>query len=861
MADFNGATQIDLTPQALAMIRLIQAGQGTNSDSRFTGRFGPGFPPMPVEPETEPRLFQYQPGTNLMMIPRMGYNSLPFATLRAMAGACKEIRINIEHIKRIMRGVDWDIIPNDKKKTVVGGKTYVATPETESVKKFFQRPDGINPFDAWLNMVLEEVLVTDALTFWPVQERGRELQAVEVIDGTTIKPLLDMRGATPRPPMPAYLQIIWGTPQSSYPANTLIYRPLNTKVNSPYGESPIEWVLTAINTAIRKDLSAVGYYADGNIPGAFYTVPESWTPEQIQTFQSYIDALMAGDLSRFAKLLAVPGGTGSHVTTFQNNDPDNPALNEYLMKVACWAYGNNPAEFGITGGAGLGGAGFMEGSENIQQRSLIGPVSNFLAGIFTEIIHDWMRRPDLRFSWTGLEPVEDRATQATADQANIGLGVYNVAYVQDREGIPQEYRPTSAPSADPKVGSGTLPMPLPPGYEQYLKRAIDADLKQWETKALRSLKKGWGAASFTSEVIPEGVHASISEKLEKATTEADVKAAFVVDLELHKRYGPGTHKSASSPPDLYKRDETERVMADEMTEYFTGLADRITSAVRDADGAVSRIVNIGDVEGKEESGHFFKREFETDEERKAAFANMRANGTYDPSYRSKDGPDKKGKDITKEFSPAGNKISSAFTSITGPHVAEVKKVIEEIDKIHGMKDGLPQITIDGKAGRNYGVYSYDESRIGIAKNSEHPMNTTAHEIGHYVDNRAFGNGGYTFGSKENPEVQPLMSAISSSETMKNLRSGKYDYYTPEGESYRVKIVSPSQRKYYQSRVEMFARAYAQYVTVKSNNPQMMSELRNEQKSRYSHFTVWQDEEFKPIEAEFDKLFKSKGWSK
>ena len=28
MADFNGATQIDLTPQALAMIRLIQAGQG-----------------------------------------------------------------------------------------------------------------------------------------------------------------------------------------------------------------------------------------------------------------------------------------------------------------------------------------------------------------------------------------------------------------------------------------------------------------------------------------------------------------------------------------------------------------------------------------------------------------------------------------------------------------------------------------------------------------------------------------------------------------------------------------------------------------------------------------------------------------
>ena len=58
------------------MIRLIQAGQGTNSDSPLAGRFGPVSLPCPWV-ETEPRLFQYQPGTNLMMIPRMGYNSLP----------------------------------------------------------------------------------------------------------------------------------------------------------------------------------------------------------------------------------------------------------------------------------------------------------------------------------------------------------------------------------------------------------------------------------------------------------------------------------------------------------------------------------------------------------------------------------------------------------------------------------------------------------------------------------------------------------------------------------------------------------------------------------------------------------------
>ena len=592
MADFQAANKIDLTPQALAMIRLIQAGQSTVSDSRFSGRFGPGFPPMPVEPEAEPRLFQYQPGTNLMMIPRMGYNVLSFATLRAMGSACKEIRLNIEHIKRTMRGVDWDIVPNDKRKTVVGGKTYVATPETESVKKFFKRPDGINNFEAWLNMVLEEVLVTDALTLWPVMERG-QLSAVELIDGTTIKPLVDMRGATPRPPMPAYLQIIWGTPQSSYPANTLYYRPLNTSVNSPYGQSPIEWILASINTAIRKDLAAVGYYSEGNIPGAFYTVPESWTPEQIDTFQQYIDALMAGDAARFAKLLAVPGGTGSHVTQFQQNDPDNVTVNEYLMKVACWAYGNNPAEFGITGGDGLGGKGFMEGSENAQQRSMIGPVSGFLESIFTEITHELLKRPDLRFSFVGLEPVEDTATQASADQANIGMGVYTVAYVQDREAIPQEYRPAIQAAAPAQAGAGSsLPMPLPPGYERYLKTAVEADLKKWEEKQLRALKKGWGVVEFTSEVIPADMLEKISSILrglgESSFDERGVKAVFATaGNELYKHYGPGDHKNGGKGKeskldeieDLEKRDQTERALSDDLKVYFAGLADRITLAV------------------------------------------------------------------------------------------------------------------------------------------------------------------------------------------------------------------------------------------------------------------------------------------
>lgn len=1016
MADFNSAQKIDLTPQALAMIRLIQAGQSTTSESRFDGRFGPGFPPMPVEPETEPRLFQYMPGINLMMVPRMGYNVLPFATLRAMASACKEIRLNIEHIKRTMRGVEWDIVPNDKRKTVVGGKTYVATPEKESIKKFFKRPDGINNFESWLNMVLEEILVTDALTLWPVQEIGTgDLQAVELVDGTTIKPLVDMRGATPRPPIPAYLQIIYGTPSSSYPANTMFYRPLNTKVNTPYGESAIEWILTAINTAIRKDLSAVGYYAEGNIPGAFYTVPESWTPEQIETFQNYIDALMAGDLARAAKLLAVPGGSGSHVTQFQQNDPDNINVNEYLMKVACWAYGNSPAEFGITSGAGLGGAGFMEGSENTQQRSMIGPVSGFLESIFTEIIHDWLHRPDLRFSFVGLEPIEDTATQATADQANINMGVYTVAYIQDRDAVPQEYRPSIAPQG---FGGGALPVPLPAGYERYLKAALtaalDSELGKWQEKSLRALKKGWGVADFKSDVLPpdliESVHSRLTVLHESGEmNESSIKDVFVSALEKH--HGPGNHKSGSSqsvhggggaknnsikykvgdvilpmgrmeyrsrvvsiengeyvmqyetrdgqigkterkPVDYvdgvagtikevvipssvqkakdeydfqshalknggygylpneadpkqmreiranhrraaerlvnlaneYKQDgweipdeylnlkylgisdlekfelskggnvrmEAERELQGELVDYFSGLADRIASAVVEIDSAGGEL-------------SFGKREFSSDEERRAAFAHMRENGTFNPSFHGKDGPDQKGKEPAG-ITPAGSKFSEAFTSITGKQSKKVIEAISAIDKVHGV-GSMPKIPIDGNAGRNYGQYkSYTNgSPIGISvasHNSDHPMMTTAHEIGHYLDHKGFE--GKTWASNSE-ELSGILSASKKSETINGILSGSFDKIPVtikgmDGDVETFMSLTPRMKQYYLKDKEVFARAYSQYITIRSKNPNMMSELRKQQNGQHS-YVVWQDDEFKPIAAEFDKLFKSKGWLK
>ena len=407
--------KIDISQRIAALVRMGQA-----ANAAAGGMFGPGEPPLPANGgEEHPRLYQYQPGINLVMQPRTAYHMLPFSILRALS-EIKEVRLNVELIKRTMNGLKWVIKP--RVPSLVEGWAR----ETESVLTFWERPDGINPFDSWLGMILEDLLAVGAVAIYPRIEREK-LKALEVIDVTTIRPLIDLRGAIPEPPLPAYLQVLHGTPMSWFSADALIYRPLNTRSNTPYGQSPIEWAIMAFNAAIRHDLQRLEAFTEGNIPGVMVAVNmETTTPQQVEVFQEYFDALIKGDINRASKILFVPSAGGAQ-TIFQPTQPDVDKIevDRWLMQVACWAFGNNPAEFGLVASSGLGGAGYVQGMENAQYRSMIAPISRSLKSLFTDIIARYMGRPDLCFAWEGLEPPEDELKRAEIHTAYINAGVYS----------------------------------------------------------------------------------------------------------------------------------------------------------------------------------------------------------------------------------------------------------------------------------------------------------------------------------------------------------------------------------------------------------------------------------------------------
>lgn len=415
-----------------------------------SGIFTPGIPYPPFTGDEEkPRVFDYQAGINLYMTPRTGYGQMPFAQLKNFADMSDAVRIVIEAVKREIRSLEWDIQKADTKDE----NDYSA--EIDALRAFWMTPDGVTEFDAWCNAVLEDMLVYDAVSLWIDQDAGGNVLSVEQIDGSTIRPLLDARGRTPRPPAPAYMQAIKGRNWQWFPADRLLYRPFNTSAASPYGKSPIEFLILRINEALRRQFAATSYWDTTNVPEAFAFLPSDWTPDQIETFQNYIDALLAGNVEKLRriKFLPSPGG-GQPVYEFRRPDAEaSNAFDEFMLRMTCYAFGFLPSELGLVPGDGLGGAGFMAGQENAMYRFGIGPITQYLQNLFSRIVARQTKLP-LVWRFVNIGPQEDKTAAAALLQTQLQNGVIDINVWRAKEGQP------AIPGAKPFIVIGGMPVML-----------------------------------------------------------------------------------------------------------------------------------------------------------------------------------------------------------------------------------------------------------------------------------------------------------------------------------------------------------------------------------------------------------------
>ena len=423
----NGKTSINVTPMgqhAMAVARQdgrsitnVQAIDQSIIDSMteqgMTGRTGwsPGTPIDPMQPlGSEPRAWEYMIGQNIVQRPRSTEN-ISFDTIRSIIEMYDIAQMCIEVRQDELRNLEWDIVPVNED----DASKYDS--EIKAVRAFFEKPDGYILFDDFQNKLAYDWLAFDAPTIFPHLTKGGKLGALEVIDGSTITPLVDWDGRTPQSPAPAFVQYAYGMPWVWLTRDQLIYRPHRLRSNKLYGYPPVEWLLNNINTDIRYQLYFLQWFTDGSIPDTWINGPRDMNAKQLKEFQDMYDAVMTGDQTQKHKAKMIPADAKIWPAKKADFSTEFPT---FMMTKTCAAYKVQPSEIGFTEKVNKSSG---ESQENVQYRRSIKPSAMFFSSIYTGIVQKYFGMPNLKFKYLNLEEQEDLLMMAQRDDIYIKDGV------------------------------------------------------------------------------------------------------------------------------------------------------------------------------------------------------------------------------------------------------------------------------------------------------------------------------------------------------------------------------------------------------------------------------------------------------
>ncbi|RXS84247.1 phage portal protein [Streptomyces sp. TM32] len=433
--------------------------------------FGPGTPltPAPIDPlqpgtgRAEPRFNEYPVTSNL---PGVGDRLVPWKVLRDAADAGGLPRRCIEIRKAEVTTLDWAITitkeaveeaqaASDRPRAEVEQELRQSlSAEMVRCTRFWEKPDPgqDEAFGDWLAKLLEEQLVLDAVAIYPRRTYGGALYALEILDGSTIKPLRDHRGGRPLPPNPAYQQVLWGFPRGEFVADTdadgsvvggyrsdqLVYKRRNVRAHTPYGYSAVEQALEDVDVWLRRRKWIRDEYTEGTVPAGFVKSngQTGWSPAQTAEYETALNDAYAGSTAARHRLRVLP--PGFDIDTPQDfGEKYRPEYDLFLIKQIAAHFDVTIAELGFTETGGLGSTGWHEGQADVQQRKATLPTLRWLQQLLTSVSRSHLDMPaELEFRFLGLEE-EDEAAADEVARNRVQWGRMTLNEDRDRMGQPR----------------------------------------------------------------------------------------------------------------------------------------------------------------------------------------------------------------------------------------------------------------------------------------------------------------------------------------------------------------------------------------------------------------------------------------
>lgn len=421
--------------------------------------FGPWNPLAPIaQDKTEGRQFDYPVGFNLRILPRSD-EAVSFGQLRGLADGYDLLRLVIETRKDQIEAFEWEIVPKDP--------TIDASTRKDAIKKvtdFMQSPDKERDWPQWLRMQAEDAMVIDAIAVYPRVARGGQLYGFELIDGATLKRVIDVTGRTPLPPSPAYQQVLKGVPTADYTREDIIYNMRNPRTNKVYGYSPVEQTIMTVSIALRRQLSQLDYYTSGNIPEAIAQVPETWTAKQIADFQTWWDSVLEGNTAAKRKMRFIPLLKD---IVFPKEQLLKDEFDEWLARIICFAFSISPSALIKQ----VNRASGEQMADTAKEEGLI-PFLRFFANHFTRLVS--LIDPELKFQWkmqNKLDPKAQADVHAvyltnkvmTPDEVREEIGKDPLTPEQREEAWPTPPAPLAVEFDE--EGNPLPPAPVPPGLQ------------------------------------------------------------------------------------------------------------------------------------------------------------------------------------------------------------------------------------------------------------------------------------------------------------------------------------------------------------------------------------------------------------
>lgn len=470
--------------------------------------FGPGDPlfPAPLDPpmnsgRAAPRRWQYPVTWNMETTTT---RSTPWSVLRDSADQVSIMRACIEVNKAAVTGLEWSFGIDSARarhlahqqgtsdRAVAADLQDKYADDIERLHNWWTKPDRINnwTFSEWLGALLEDQLVLDAVALYPHLQLNGDLHSLELLDASTIKPLLDNRGATPQYPLAAYQQILWGFPRGEFhqsppdevdhefvssvygrvsgiesPADTLIYKVRNRRSRGPYGFSCVEQALADIDLWLKRFDWLRSEYTAGVTPEMIVNVDTTMTPEQLRQYEAVFNDDLSGRTSERHRARFLPAGftadyPSSHDSKFTSD------FDLHLVRLICAAFEVLPTSLGFTpnhGMGGMGGQGHQQGEQDSQLRRGTKPTAQWIIDLVNEVSHLYLGMPpEVTFRFHGLDD-QDEQLEATLLQGDLNHGIVTLNEARDLKNLPRyEFPEANQPFLNTPTGPAFLNVKVQP---------------------------------------------------------------------------------------------------------------------------------------------------------------------------------------------------------------------------------------------------------------------------------------------------------------------------------------------------------------------------------------------------------------